>query len=258
MLDEAIPDTADGATIADRIATWDGRCTIDSLGCAAYMAWEYRVLRDLFDDELGPLARDYVGSAASWVVLEELLAEPESPWWDDTTTPETETADVIALRAMNEAGAELRAAFGDPGAWDWGHLHPATFKEATIGTGSGIGPLESYFNRGPVAVPGAAGAVNNTYYRFSRAYPDPSDPEFVPLGIGQLFSVTNLPSYRLVIDMSDLEGARIVITTGQSGNPYASHYDDQIEPWRTGGTLALPFGRDAVAAATVATLTLSP
>ncbi len=58
--------------------------------------------------------------------------------------------------------------------------------------------------------------------------------------------------------MADLDGARIVITTGQSGNPYASHYDDQIEPWRTGETLALPFGRDAVAAATVATLTLSP
>ena len=77
LLDEAIPDTADGATIADRIATWDGSCTTDSLGCAAYMAWEYRVLRDLFDDELGPLARDYVGSAVSWVALEELLAEPE-------------------------------------------------------------------------------------------------------------------------------------------------------------------------------------
>ncbi len=135
------------------------------------------MLRDLFDDELGPLARDYVGSVVSWVALERLLAEPESPWWDDTTTPETETADVIALRAMDEAGAELRAAFGDPGAWDWGRLHTATFKEATIGTGSGIGPLESYFNRGPVAVPGAAGAVNNTYYRFAaptRTRPTPN------------------------------------------------------------------------------------
>jgi penicillin amidase len=258
LLDKALPDTADGATIADRIATWDGSCTVDSLGCAAYMTWEYRVLRDLFDDELGPLARDYVGSAVSWVALEELLTEPDSPWWDDTTTPFTETADVIALRAMNEAGAELRDAFGDPGSWDWGHLHTATFKEATIGTGSGIGPLEWYFNRGPVAAPGAAGAVDNTYYRLSRAYPDPSDPEFVPLGIAQLFTVTNLPSYRLVIDMADIDAARIVITTGQSGNPFADHYHDQIEPWRTGATLPLPFSRDAVAAATVATLTLRP
>ena len=170
-LDEALPATPDGFTIADQIATWDGRCTLDSFGCSAYMAWEYRVLRDLFDDDLGPLARDYVGSPWSWVALEQLIQDPESPWWDDTTTPTVETADVIALRAMDEAGAELRAAFGDPDSWDWARLHTATFKEATIGTGSGIGPLEWYFNEGPVDAPGAAGAVNNTYYRLSRAYP---------------------------------------------------------------------------------------
>ena len=257
-LDPLLPSTADGATIADRIATWAGDCAPDSEGCAAYMAWEYRVLRDIFDDELGPLARDYVGSPVSWVALEQLLAEPQSPWWDDTTTPAVEPAEPMILRAMDEAGAELRAAFGEPDRWTWGALHTATFKEATIGTGSGIGPLEWYFNKGPVAVPGAAGAVDNSYYRLSRAYPDPTDPEFKPLGIDQLFTVTTLPSYRLVIDLTDLDGARIVITTGQSGNPFADHYGDQIEAWRTGGTLPLPFTRDAIAAATVATLTLSP
>jgi acyl-homoserine lactone acylase PvdQ len=109
-----------------------------------------------------------------------------------------------------------------------------------------------------VAAPGAAGAVSASYYQLRRAYPDPTDPEFVPLAMDQLFTVTNLPSYRLAIDMSDLDGARIVITTGQSGQPFASHYDDQVERWRTGETVPLPFTRDAVAAATVATLTLSP
>jgi penicillin amidase len=257
-LDPALPATPDGATIADRIATWDGRCTLDSTGCAAYMAWEYRVLRDIFDDELGPLARDYVGSPWSWVALEQLIQDPESPWWDDTTTPAVETADPIALRAMDEAGAELRVAFGEPDTWDWARLHTATFKEATIGTGSGIGPLEWYFNQGPVEVPGAAGAINNSYYRLSRAYPDPTDPDVAPLGIDQLFTVTNLPSYRLLVDLSDLDGARIVITTGQSGQPFAPHYDDQIDAWRNGETLPLPFTRDAIAAATVATLTLTP
>ena len=58
--------------------------------------------------------------------------------------------------------------------------------------------------------------------------------------------------------MTDLDGARIVITTGQAGNPFDAHYRDQIEPWRTGDTLPLPFTRDAIAKATVATLTLQP
>jgi penicillin amidase len=259
MLADTRTTTADGALIAARIADWDGACLVESVGCAAYMAWEYRVLRDVFDDDLLTLARDYVGSPPSWVALANLLQDPEAGWWDDVSTADVhEHAPDIIGRAMDEAGAELRAAFGEPSNWTWGRLHTATFREATIGTASGIGPLEWYYNAGPVTVGGAAGAIDNTYYQLGRAYPDPGDPDAPVLGIDGIFTVTNLPSYRLVLDMSDLDGARIVITTGQSGNPFDRHYSDQIEPWRTGGTLPLPFSPDAVAAATVATLTLEP
>jgi penicillin amidase len=253
------PATADGEIVAARIAEWDGGCSVDSVGCAAYMTWEYRVLRGLFDDELGPLARDYVGSATSWVALERALGDPDWPWWDDVTTADVrETAAEVIARAMDAAGAELRATLGAADGWRWGRLHTATFRETTVGTASGIGPLEWYLNAGPVEVDGAAGAVDNSYYRLERAYPDPLDPEFVPVGLDELFTVTNLPSYRLLIDMTDLDGARIVITTGQSGVPFDPHYRDQIEPWRVGETLPLPFTPAAVDAATVATLTLEP
>ena len=119
-LSDVKPATSDGAIVAQRIADWDGSCHVDSRGCAAYMAWEYRVLRGLFDDELGPLARDYVGSAQSWVALENALADPASPWWDDTTTPVTETAKQVIAEGMDAAGAELRAAFGRSGCLDMG------------------------------------------------------------------------------------------------------------------------------------------
>lgn len=36
------------------------------------------------------------------------------------------------------------------------------------------------------------------------------------------------------------------------------HDSDQIEPWRTGATLSLPFTPDAIDKATVATLSLEP
>ncbi len=255
---EGAPTTADGALIATRIADWDGVCDEASVGCAAFNAWQYRVLRDIFDDDLGPLARDYVGSPFSWVVLQGLLDDPTSAWWDDTgTTGVTETADDIVSRAMDEAGAELRAAVGAPDGWTWGRLHTATFREATLGT-SGIAPLEWYFNDGPHPVSGTAGAINNTYVRFASAYPDPDDPTVVPVGIDHVFDMTNMPSYRLTIDMSDLDGARVVITTGQSGNPFDRHYADQVGPWRRGETVPLPFTATAIEGATVATLTLTP
>ena len=258
LLEGAQPPTAEGALLAGRITDWDGVCDPESVGCAAYAAWEYRVLRGVFDDELGPLARDYVGTPPSWVALSTLLQDPADPWWDDTTTTDVvETADLIVLRALDAAGTDLHAALGDPGRWTWGRLHTATFEEQTIGT-SGIGPLEWYFNHGPVAVPGTAGAIDNTSYRLSRAYPDPDDPDAAVPGIDALFTVTSLPSYRLVMDLSDLDGARVVITTGQSGHPFGRHYNDLVSVWRAGGTVALPFTRDAVQAATVSTLTLTP
>jgi penicillin G amidase len=259
LIAAANPTTEDGATIAARIAAWDGACGTDSTGCAAYNAWEYRVLRDLFDDELGPdLAREYTGSPPSWVLLGDLLQDPGNRWWDDASTPDrTEGADVIVAQAMDEAGAELRATIGSPDRWSWGRLHTATFREATLGQ-SGIGPLEWYFDDGPHAVPGMAGAINNTYYHFTAAYPDPQDPDFRPVGIDHVFDTTNLPSYRLTIDMSDLDGARIVITTGQAGNPFDRHYNDQIDLWASGRTVPLPFTAPAIAAATVSTLTLAP
>ena len=125
------PSTPDGAIIAARIADWDGACLVDSRGCAAYMAWEYRVLRAMFDDELGPLARDYVGSTASWVALEQALADPDWAWWDDTTTPGV-TETLGADRRQRDGHRRRRAASGlrgprwlDLGTDAHGHLRGA-------------------------------------------------------------------------------------------------------------------------------------
>jgi penicillin amidase len=251
------PATDDGRIVLERVREWDGRCDMDSLGCAAWSMFEYRLHRDLFDDELGTLARDYVGSSPAWVLFNQLVDEPEAAWWDDATTPERETSATIITRALDEAGSALSTWYGAPNGWTWGRLHTATFREQTIGT-SGIGPLEWYFNDGPHALSGAAGAVNNSSYRFRRAYPDPLDEEYVPAGIDRVFEVTNMPSMRFVVDMTDLDSARIVITTGQSGNPFDHHYNDMIEPWRTGETVPLPFTPAAIDAAASQTLVLQP
>ena len=258
----ARPTTDDGALLARRIADWSSfECPVDgpsSLGCAAYLSFEYRLVRGLFDDELGDLAREYVGGGASWQATIALLDEPASEWWDDVTTADRlETRDDIVAAALDGAGREMRAAWGDPAKWTWGAMHTARFEEQTLGT-SGIGPLEWYFDKGPYPAAGAAGAVNNTYYRPSRAYADPADPDYEPVGIDGVFSVTNLPSYRLSIDMADLDGAQIVQTTGQSGNPFDRHYGDLIDEWLAGTAVPLAFSPAAIADARVELLQLVP
>ncbi len=252
------PATADGQSVLFAITNWDLQCEVDSLGCAAYMAAELRLIAQIFDDELGPLARDWVGSPISWRVLERMLNDPEAAWWDDITTQSVrETAPQIISDALDRTGEELRAALGEPENWRWGALHQATFREETLGR-SGIGPLEAYFNRGPVEVGGAAGTIQNNTHRPGRGYPDPNDPSVRPVGIGGVFAVDVLPSYRLTIDLSDLDDARIVQTTGQSGNPFDGHYGDLIDLWRDGRSVTVPFSRSRVDAAAASTLVLTP
>jgi penicillin amidase len=252
------PATPDGRLVLEKIGAWDGLATVDSQGAAAYLATEYHLIRGLLDDELGSLAREYVGGGASWQALIRLLEDPTSDWWDDTTTAgRKETAPDVIAAALDATGADLRAALGEPRDWTWGRLHAATFREGTLGT-SGIGPLEWYFNKGPYPLAGASGAVDNNYYRPSRAYRNPNDPDYKPVAFSGIFEVTNLPSYRLTIDMGDIDGARIVQTTGQSGNPFDSHYGDLIDDWASGRTVPLPFSRSAVEAATDQRLELVP
>jgi penicillin amidase len=253
------PATDDGQTLLARIREWDRQCDIDSYGCAAYMAVEVALERAIFDDDLGPLARDYVGTPFAWQSLATILKTPSSSWWNvkgDGATPRQGPTGLVST-ALDRAAADLRKAHGDPVNWQWGTLHQVTFRESTLGS-SGILPLELYFNSSGRAVAGADGVIDNNYYEIWRSYPNPDDPSQRPLGLGEVFAVTNGPSLRFVVDMSDLDGAQIVITTGQSGNPFAAHYGDLIPYWATGETIQLPFSPANIAASAIETLTLSP
>ena len=266
---EADPDTADGRLVRDRVARWDGTAGAGSSGTAAAEVLAYRLLRNVFDDELGAgaekdaLARRFVGSQQARSVLARLLTEAHDGaaserWWDDVTTPNVvETPADILARACDEAGAALREALGEPDGWTWGRLHRMVYREPTLGS-SGIGPFELIFDRGPVPVGGSFDAVLNTVWIPSVAYPDPYDESVRPADLFGVFETVVAPSYRAIYDAGDWDASRIVFTTGQSGHPLDRHFADLIDPWIEGDLLPFPFSDSAVRAATTETLILQP
>ena len=259
LIEEASPPgTDDGTTIASRISDWQGACDQSSLGCAAFNAWQYRVLRDIFDDDLGTLARDYVGSPFSWVLLRQLLDDPNSAWWDDSRTAGvTETSDAIVARAMDEAGCGVARRLRQP-RWLVVGTHP--YRDLPRGHAG----HERDRAAGVVLQRGTARRARDRRGRQQHVLPvlvrlsRPDRSRLLPVGIDHVFDMTNMPSYRLTIDMRDLDGARLIITTGQSGNPFDRHYNDQIGPWIGGETVPLPFTTAAISAAAASTLTLTP
>ena len=256
-LPAARPATDDGHTILLRIAAFDGRCTPDSLGCAAYETFEYALLRYVFDDELGSLARDYVGTNASRNALRQLLAKPDDPLWDRRDTAPREDRDAMLGMALDQAGRLLRAELGASQRWSWGRLHAISWDEQTLGS-SGTPGLGWYFDVGPHAAPGTADAVNNTAYAMRAGYPDPSEPGSVGGGLVDVFRTTYAPSVRVIVDLGELDRTQIIHAPGQSGNPFSRHYSDLVDDWLAGRYVPLPFSDRAADAAATERLTLTP
>jgi penicillin amidase len=193
---------------------WDRRADRDSAGAALFEAFRLRLIDLTFGDELGEQllsrARTDLG-----VALVGILEDEATPWFDDVTTKGTETREEILLLALEQAVEELTDTLGrNMDKWRWGDLHTATFTNQSLGQ-SGIDFIENIFNRGPVPVDGTIATVNNTGYSLSDPY-----------------GVRTVPSYRQIVDLDDLTRSVSMHTTGQSGHPYHTHYDDMIDPWR--------------------------
>ncbi len=221
------------------LESWDLQDAVDSAGAAAFNATWRHLLAGTFHDELPEWAWPS-GGGSWWEVVRGLLEEPDSPWWDDRSTPQVETRDEVLYAAMAAAHEELTDRFGAPDRWRWGAMHTLTLTHQTYGV-SGIGPVERLFNRGPLELAGGSDIPNATGWDASVGY-----------------EVNWVPSMRYLVDLGDLDAGRWIHISGQSGRPFTQHYADQAEPWAEGRTLPLRFSAAAVEAATLDRLTLVP
>jgi penicillin amidase len=198
------------------LAEWDARETADSQAALLFERFWCHLLEETFFDEPFPEGTTPLGGARFYEVMRNLVEQPQSGWWDDkNTTAIIETMDDIFRRAFSQAVAESEELYGGRiEKWEtWGEQHTAVFRNATLGE-SGIGLIESLFNRGPFATGGGESIVNATGWT---------------LGFG--FSVDWLPSMRMIVDLGDLRNSLTVHTTGQSGHAYAGHYVDMAPLW---------------------------
>ncbi|HEY2673768.1 MAG TPA: penicillin acylase family protein [Rugosimonospora sp.] len=245
----AVPQRGAGARAQNLLRGWDFQEPADGdadsaqgrdSAAAAYFNTVWSQLLNRTFDEL-PAGRKPNGGDRWWLVVTNLLSQPDSPWWDVESTPKVETRDDILAEAMTAATAELTKKLGaDPAAWRWGSIHTLYVQNQSFGT-SGIGPIEWLFNYGPVGVSGGSNIVDATGWNPSVGY-----------------EVNAVPSMRMIVDMSNLDGSRWIQLTGESGHAFSDHYHDQFDLWRTGKTLPMPWTESGIRASSVDTLTIAP
>jgi len=204
------------AAMRDKLLRWDTQQNPDSSEAVFFEDFYYHLTPAIYKDELADMAPDPTSSTKQ--MIDGLIKQPDSHWWDNVQTPELETQNDILAQAMNEAYDDLAKRLGkDDGKWRWGALHTVTFRNQTLGK-SGVGVIESIFNRGPFETGGGNAIINATSWGGEEPNP---------------FEVVWLPSMRMIVDISDLSRSLTINTTGQSGHPYNKHYDDQSASWAT-------------------------
>ncbi|HEY9523551.1 MAG TPA: penicillin acylase family protein [Thermopolyspora sp.] len=231
----------DAPAARDLLRGWDFTQGADSAPAAYFNAVWRHLLAAIFDDELPEPARS-TGSDRWFEIIQALLDRPDDAWWDDVRTKDRrETRDEVLSTAMDGAADELTKRLGgDPASWRWGDLHTLELTNETFGT-SGIGPIESLFNRGPLTLAGSRDAVDATGWDARVGY-----------------EVDWVPSMRMIVDLADLDRSRWVNLTGASGHAFAANYTDQAELWADGGTTPMRQTLQAVRKDAADTLTLTP
>jgi penicillin G amidase len=242
----AAPASGAVARARDLLRGWDfqqpAQSPAASSAAAAFFNATWRNLIARTFDEL-PAELAPSGGPRWWEVVRGLLDQPNSPWWDERDTSTVETMSDELAAAMRDATTELTKRLGgDPGRWRWGDLHTLTLTNQTFGE-SGIAPIEWLFNRGPAGVSGGDAIVNATGWDASAADP---------------YAVDAVPSMRMIVDLSNLDGSRWIQLTGESGHAFSENYSDQFELWRTGENLPMRWDRATIERAATHVLVLRP
>jgi penicillin G amidase len=165
-----------------------------------YDAFYRRLSPNVFLDELGAelFARVRPGDVSS------VLDRPDLPWFDDVRTAARETRDDVIVKSFTEAVTQLATERGPRQEdWTWGLANQTTIPHVAQSGRAGGGPFAD-LALGPFAKNGRSGWTV-----------DPGGTD----------------SYRMLVDLSNLDSAESLLVPGNSGRPDTPAYRDRIESW---------------------------
>ncbi|APW44760.1 penicillin acylase family protein [Rhodoferax saidenbachensis] len=222
------------------LAKWDGAYTRDSIAATLFTQFTYELAKAAMEDEMGEVQfKNLLRTRALDAALPLLVANADSPWWDNVDTKAKESRFETVRIAWVNTLKHLQGLYGNSLLeWSWGKTH-------TLTHGHPLGmqkPLDKLFNVGPFPVPGGRETPNNLSG---------------PIGPAP-WAVTYGPSTRRVIDFAEPTKALGINPVGQSGVLFDKHYDDQAERYAEGIYVPQYLDADDVKKHAESTLRLRP
>lgn len=187
------------------LADWDARLARDSAAALVYHELCEQIARRTVRRFFDAPERIPAGTADERRIIHEQLGGGS-----DLTLPEGQSWNEVLIDALAETGRVLRGRCGsDPSRWRYGDAHKILWKHNLGRDPEGA----AVFNVGEIETGGDDHTPNNA----NTIYGKPG---------------VHGTSFRQILDLQDLNGARVVLPPGNSGRPGSPHYRDHLERWR--------------------------
>jgi penicillin amidase len=199
-------------TAATYLQSWDCRTTKDSIGAAIWVGFLPEFLDATFSDEYA-VANVPSTAYPSVDVLENFTSINYPYWFNNTLQSGTQTRDDIILISFANTVTELiNLVDPNPSQWQYGDVHILWMQHV-------MSASLPFLDAPRLALDGSAYSIN-----FSPG-----------------FLVTTGATWRQLIDLASLNASLGVLAGGQRGNPYSTHYLDQLGLWVAGNYHPLHF-----------------
>lgn len=211
-------------SIVNSLNQWDGNMKTTSLGATIFQFSMYHIMKEALQPTLGKeYFRLYLNNPDHWDFFKNLIYSKIVPF-------EKEEANVysdLILKGFKSAIKEMKTKWGeDFKKWNWGKVHTIEY-EHPLGK---VKPLNMILNIGPFSIDGGNNVINKIMSK-------PGDHNY---------KVTSLPSTRRIIDIGNKENSFSIIPSGNSGNFWSNHYDNQVQPYINGEYRKIYFSKKEV------------
>ncbi len=201
----------------DILSEWNGSYDLQQVAPTIYTKIIFHIMSGMMEDELKERWKTFNGTFLMKRSIQPMIANADSPWWDNTDTEDVERRSQIISSALETTMNEIVDQLGDAtDNWQWAEVHTLESKH----TFDAVPFLKNYFNVGPFPISGSSEVINNTQFTTSA---------------DGTYEVGGGPSCRRAIEMTKLESESWnILPTGQSGNVFSPHYKDQVEMYVNG------------------------
>ena len=210
-------DPGTGSAI-DLLERWDLVFDRRSAAAAIFTAFRDAWAQQLFGPLMGgDLARRWRETRPGIATMNRCLADPTDRWLERAAGATGRSRESMIRTAFLSTLANLREELGpDPRAWALGDILRVELRHGM----STIPGLGAAFNIGDIPAGGSDVTVHAA---------------FTCPGGGRVDRISTAgPSSRMVVDLSDTDGAYFAHSTGTSGDPASRHYSDQTRLWLEG------------------------